>query len=458
MKKWLSLFLVMALSLSVCALAQAEEEKIYEGVTIQWQRYPAGDLEAQTAWNQSIVDAFYEETGCTVEVDMVSWEDANTKVLSAITADEGPDVVQIIETAAGQIYSSGAFVALDEYIDKFGGYDAYLQAGLDYGTYDGVLYGLPWGGDTRLYYTRQSVLDAAGIESIPDDWTWSDFLDVLDKIKAAGYEAPFATMGSISTDVSFYYYYTLISNGGNIISEDNTTALFDSEEARQTLKQIADLVVDGYMPASFAELSEDTLTAAFINGDVQMVPLSSGQVAAAAAAGVDDIVALYPPRGEDGTYGGIMCISLMSVPAYSEASGCGHGFPRLPQQQGMAGLLQRLLQLDSRTPRRRPGRSVLRGMEPRAGERHGAGDLLHARQRAYRGHQLDDGGRACQLLRLSLGQRLHRRGNRRMPQPDADACARQSWTANRPNRIGRGGDPATACLRVRPFDDKDELL
>lgn len=48
MKKWLSLFLVMALSLSVCALAQAEEEKIYEGVTIQWQRYPAGDLEAQT--------------------------------------------------------------------------------------------------------------------------------------------------------------------------------------------------------------------------------------------------------------------------------------------------------------------------------------------------------------------------------------------------------------------------
>lgn len=72
------------------------------------------------------------------------------------------------------------------------------------------------------------------------------------------------------------------------------------------------------MPASFAELSEDTLTAAFINGDVQMVPLSSGQVAAAAAAGVDDIVALYPPRGEDGTYGGIMCISLMSVPAYSE--------------------------------------------------------------------------------------------------------------------------------------------
>ena len=49
MKKWLSLFLVMALSLSVCALAQAEEEKIYEGVTIQWQRYPAGDLEAQPA-------------------------------------------------------------------------------------------------------------------------------------------------------------------------------------------------------------------------------------------------------------------------------------------------------------------------------------------------------------------------------------------------------------------------
>lgn len=317
MKKVLSILLAAIMILGIGTTAVAESAKPYEGVTIKWQRYPAGDLEAQTAWNQSIVDAFYEKTGCKVEVDVVSWEDANTKVLSAVAANEGPDVVQIIETAAGQIFSSGAFLPLDDHMDKFGGRDAYLPAGLEYGTYDGSLYALPWGGDTRLYYTRQSVLDAAGVE-IPENWTWSDFLAVLDKMKAAGYETPFATMGSISTDVSFYYFYTLISNGGNIVSEDGTTAQFNTPEAKKTLKQIADLVVNGYMPASFAELAEDTLTAAFINGDVQMVPLSSGQVAAAAAAGVDDIVAVCPPCGEDGTYGGIMCISLMSVPLYSE--------------------------------------------------------------------------------------------------------------------------------------------
>lgn len=318
MKKWFSLFLAALLVFSCFSVAFAENAKKYEGVTIKWQRYPAGDLEAQTKWNQSIVDAFYEATGCKVEVDMVSWEDANTKVLSAVMSEEGPDVVQIIETAAGQIFSSGGFLPLDEHMDKFGGADAYVKAGLDYGTYDGALYSLPWGGDTRLYYTRQSVLDAAGIESIPDDWTWTDFVAVLEKIKNAGYANPFATMGTTSTDVSFYFYYTLLSNGGNIISDDNTTALFDSPEAKKTLKQISDLVVNGYMPASFAELAEDTLTAAFINGDVQIVPLSSGQVSAAAAAGVDDIVALYPPRGEDGTYGGIVCISLMSVPTYTK--------------------------------------------------------------------------------------------------------------------------------------------
>lgn len=315
MKKLISFLLIAVMLFSISAAAMAEG-KIYDGVTIRWQRYPSGDLEAQTAWNQSIVDAFYEKTGCKVEVDMVSWEDANTKVLSAVTADEGPDVVQIIETAAGQIFSTGGFLPLDDYMDKFGGYDAYLKAGLDYGTFDGSLYSLPWGGDTRLYYTRQSVLDKAGVGPIDDDWTWNDFLAVLDKLKSAGYEAPFATMGTTSTDVSFYFYYTLLSNGGNIISDDNTTALFNSEAAKKTLKQISDLVVDGYMPASFAELSEDTLTAAFINGDVQIVPLSSGQASAAVAAGVDDIVALYPPRGDDGTYGGIVCISLMSVPEY----------------------------------------------------------------------------------------------------------------------------------------------
>lgn len=307
--------------------ASVDSGKKYEGVTIRWQYHPAGVKEEQDAWNQSIIDEFHEETGATVIPEMVSWEDAQTKTMAAVAAGTGPDVCQIVEQWAGQVFSSDSFYALDEYMDsKFDGKDAYVPAALDYGIYDGTIYALPWGGDTRLYYTRQSTLDKAGI-TIPENWTWDEFVDCMLKLKEVGYDTPFATIGQNSFDTFFYYFYTMIGHGGSLLSEDGKTATINTEAGKQTLTDIVDLI-NKYqvMSPTIAEYDEDTITAAFINDDVQVVPLSSGQITVVQDSGIDDIVAILPPTGNDGTYGGMLAISLIGVPTYTKNKDCALDF------------------------------------------------------------------------------------------------------------------------------------
>ena len=73
-RKILAYMMVVCTLLAGTACASQEEQpengaessqtegKPYEGVTIRWQTYPSGDSKERDAWNESIADAFEEET------------------------------------------------------------------------------------------------------------------------------------------------------------------------------------------------------------------------------------------------------------------------------------------------------------------------------------------------------------------------------------------------------------
>ncbi len=290
--------------------------KKYEGVTIRWQNYPAGDAQEMAKWNQSIVDAFKEETGCTVEIVGASWDDGLNKIMSAIASGEGPDVVQVAEQWAGQCYSSGAFMELDSHMDLFGGLDAYYPEALNYGQFDGVTYGLPWGGDCRAFYFTQSALDKAGLETPTNEWTWDEMVEMLKTMKEKnGVEYPFSMEGSGSQfDVFYFWWYTMLARGGQFLSEDGKTATINTEAGRQALQDIIDLIlVDKVLSPSMAETDPTMNSAAFQNGTALMVPGATSIAAEALAAGVDDVMCMTPPRGENGEFGAFLAISVMSI-------------------------------------------------------------------------------------------------------------------------------------------------
>ena len=294
--------------------------KKYDGVTIKWQIYPAGDAAEMAKWNQSIVEAFKEETGCTVEIVGASWDDGLNKVMSAIASGEGPDVVQLAEQWTGQAYASGAFVELDPVIDKFGGENAYYQEALNYGKFDGKTYGLPWGGDCRAIYFRESALESAGLKAPDNGWKWSDMVSMLQKLKETGVEYPFSMEGSGSQfDVFYFWWYTMLARGGKFISDDGTTATINTPEGRQALQDIIDLIQKyKVLSPAMAETDPTMNSAAFQNGTAVMVPGATSIAAEALAAGIDDVMCMTPPRGEDGAFGAFLAISVMSVYDFSK--------------------------------------------------------------------------------------------------------------------------------------------
>lgn len=54
-------------------------------------------------------------------------------------------------------------------------------------TFDGQIYGVPWSQDGKVFYYNKTIFAENNLE-VPT--TWGEFIDVLDKLKAAGYEKP----------------------------------------------------------------------------------------------------------------------------------------------------------------------------------------------------------------------------------------------------------------------------
>lgn len=113
-----------------------------------------------------VLDAFTQETGVTVNLEVIPWTDLQTRLQTAITSGQGPDVVNIGNTWAASLQATNAFLPFDDAnMNAIGGSDKFVATALATGGTPGQpptslpLYGLAYG----LYYNT-TMLSAAGIQ------------------------------------------------------------------------------------------------------------------------------------------------------------------------------------------------------------------------------------------------------------------------------------------------------
>ncbi len=120
-----------------------------------------------------------------------------------------------------------------------------------------------------IYY-RQDLLDQAGV-TIPDEWTWDDYIDAAKEIKgktgAASFNLP--TTGDFWTAVLWGYF--LFQLGGAVTNADGTQVTLDDEKgiaAMELVKKVydADISIDE-VPV------EENFFAAIAAGQVAACPL-----------------------------------------------------------------------------------------------------------------------------------------------------------------------------------------
>ena len=142
----------------------------------------------------------------------------------------------------------------------------YYQQGVQENTYDGTLYGLPWGTAALYMLINLDVMEQAGLD-LPDmDWTMDDFTAILEAFADTEDVYGFATSVGGMSDLFPYVW----ANNGDVFNKDRSEFAMNRPEAVEALDGMAALYQKGLMPRDSITADADTLTRWFINNKIAM--------------------------------------------------------------------------------------------------------------------------------------------------------------------------------------------
>ena len=126
-------------------------------------------------YDKGINDFEAENQGVKVEVIPAGWDEANSKIIGLIQANEAPDVMITGSRSLRQFAELGAIEPLDQFMteDFIGGR---VKTVLDTANIDKVQYGIPLGFSSRALYYRTDL-----IETPPTNW--DELYEIAAKVK-----------------------------------------------------------------------------------------------------------------------------------------------------------------------------------------------------------------------------------------------------------------------------------
>jgi multiple sugar transport system substrate-binding protein len=192
-------------------------------------------------------------------------------LLTALSADQGPDIVAMPAERLPVYASKGVFADLtDFYADADSNTAELNPQAVDMETVDGTKYGVPTGFVPLSVFYNKTLFNAAGITEFPA--TWDQWVEAAKKLTVdengdgtpEQYGMVLPDHATVANGVWPSLFY---GNGGDIV-EDGTTAVIDSPENAETLKYWSDAVInDKISPTGVDGVKADEL---FSSGKVAM--------------------------------------------------------------------------------------------------------------------------------------------------------------------------------------------
>lgn len=186
-----------------------------------------------------VLEKFTKETGIKVNLEVIGWNDLQTRIQTAVTSGQGPDVLNIGNTWAASLQATGAFLPFDDANMKaIGGSDKFVKTALDTGGAPGKtvtsvpLYGLAYG----LYYNKKMFSDAG----LTPPATWEDMVTDAKKLTTGG-KFGFALAAGSYTENAHFAFINSAQNGAELFdSKGNPT--FTSDGVVSGIKRYLDLM------------------------------------------------------------------------------------------------------------------------------------------------------------------------------------------------------------------------
>lgn len=203
--------------------------------------------DAEQAVFQELADAFEAETGASVALEILPFDQVRTVVDRRLQAGDPPDLFRVTFTDVGAYASTGALADLSEYVPEGFG-DDFLPALWGAVLRDGAPFGVPHHTDVSALAYNVGHFEEAGITDVPqsleDAWTWEEFVEVLQRLRDADLGAdPFAFNYQLFG--AYRWFSTLYQAGGQVLDDDLAAVTLDTAEARRALEWTRDLYTDG---------------------------------------------------------------------------------------------------------------------------------------------------------------------------------------------------------------------
>src|SRR3989338_685983 len=261
-------YLSFVISLDGCAPAKkAGEEKVVGLWGMPNSLNPVGDIEA-------LLKPFEEKTGIKVRVTSVDWGAGWSKITTAATSGDVPDLAQLGSTWVAALAAMGALEKISkEAVASLGGAKAFVPVAWQTTGIEGsgVVSAIPWFVDARALFYRTDAFEKAGVTG-KDLETWASFQSALKKLYDADLVfdgqpmAPLGIAGKNDWNVIHSLAPWIWMAGGDFLSADRKTCVLDSEQSAAGIAFYMNLVKEGYVPTEYLELNTAQVSANFNSG------------------------------------------------------------------------------------------------------------------------------------------------------------------------------------------------
>ncbi len=277
----------------------------YQGVTIG---VPFLDRPGYNAALQMLPE-FQELTGITVNVETMPYENSREKQVLDFTGGTGLydivliDVVWVGEFAASQwvtplsTFTDNPALA-DPNLNLEGFFPILLES---FGTWDGVLYGLPFDNYSGVMYYNAKMIEDAGLDGPPS--TWQDLKDVYAPAMTSGDQFAYALQSRRGETQSADSFMRMVwAFGGSLLNPETFEPNLSSPESLAGLQFRQDLMPS--MPPDVVEWDHDETVQGLAQGRVGIITEWTGfweTLANPATSTISDSVAVtIEPEGPGG--------------------------------------------------------------------------------------------------------------------------------------------------------------
>jgi multiple sugar transport system substrate-binding protein len=182
---------------------------------------------------------FTAQTGIKVNLEAISWNDLQTRIQTAITSGQGPDVLNIGNTWGVSLQATDGLMEFgDPEMQAIGGKDKFVPSALATGGAAGTtvtsvpLYGLAYG----LYYNKQMFSDAG----LKPPATWEDMVSDGQKL-TKGNVYGMSLAGASYTENNHFAFIDASQNGAELFTPDGKPD-FTSDGVVKGIKRYIDLM------------------------------------------------------------------------------------------------------------------------------------------------------------------------------------------------------------------------